>query len=133
MDTRPSNRQSSIMVNILTEAVYRMRHTEARSEARYPGRAGFIEIEDRPLPLDDLSANGLGFQAEDPSVFETGQEINGFLVLQQVEEQYEIPVKLTVRRVVDGRIGCSMVFLFPNHIDTIKGFISKLEQSQPKE
>ncbi|MDF1750048.1 MAG: PilZ domain-containing protein [Alphaproteobacteria bacterium] len=108
-----------------------MRYTEARSEARYPFRAGFIEIEDRPLPLDDLSANGLGFKSENPDAFAVGQEINGFLVLQQVEEQYEIPVKLTVRRVVDQHIGCSMVFLFPNHVDTITGFISKLEKSQP--
>ncbi len=106
-----------------------MRHTEARSEPRYPFRAGFIEIDDRPLPLDDLSANGLGFNAEEPGKFETDQEINGFLVLQQVEEQYEMPVKLTVRRIEGARIGCSMTCVFPDHVETIQGFVSKLGQS----
>lgn len=104
-----------------------MRFTEARAEPRYPFSAGFIEIEDRPLALDDLSVSGLGFHAEHPEIFEPGQGIDGFLVLQDAEEQYEMPVHLVVRRIEGTRIGCSMSCKIPHHGETVREFVSKLD------
>ena len=103
-----------------------MRFTEARSEPRYPFKAGFIEINDRPLPLEDLSANGLGFRSEDVDALSQGQTIDGFLVLQDTEEQYEMPVTLTVRRIEGDRVGCSMACVFPQHVETVTEFVTKL-------
>ena len=105
-----------------------MRFTEERSEPRYAFSAGFIEIDDQPLPLDDLSANGLGFFAKDDDSFEVGQVIDGFLVMQAVDDQYEMPVKLTVRRIVEKRIGCSMTCPIPHHAETINEFIATLSE-----
>ena len=104
-----------------------MQFTEARSEPRYPFRAGFIEIDDRPHELDDLSVGGLGFHTEEPENFSIDQAIDGFLVLQHVEEQYEMPVHLVVRRIANGRIGCSMSCKIPYHADTIRAFVDKLD------
>ncbi|MEQ8440843.1 MAG: PilZ domain-containing protein [Alphaproteobacteria bacterium] len=101
--------------------------TTQRAEPRYPLRAGFIEIENRPLPLADLSTRGLGFRAEDPDWFRVGGEFDGFLVLQLVEEQYEMPVQLTVRRIEDGHIGCSMTCVIPHHGETITEFLAKMK------
>ncbi|MBO6836790.1 MAG: PilZ domain-containing protein [Alphaproteobacteria bacterium] len=103
-----------------------MRFTEARAEPRYPFSAGFIEIDDRPLALDDLSVNGLGFHAERPDSFTVGLPIDGFLVLQDSEEQYEMPVHLVVRRIEGTRIGCSMSCKIPHHVSTVREFVSKL-------
>lgn len=104
-----------------------MQYTEQRFEPRYPIKAGFLEIDDRPHELDDLSTSGLGFLSDDPSAFERGQEIRGFLVLQDVEEQYEMPVTLTVRRIGDARVGCSMSCVIPYHGEVITSFIGKLD------
>lgn len=107
-----------------------MKYTEARSEPRYPFRAGFIEIDDRPLALDDLSVSGLGFHTDEPENFSIEQSIDGFLVLQHVEEQYEMPVHLVVRRVENGRIGCSMSCRIPYHGETIRAFVNKLDPTE---
>lgn len=106
-----------------------MQYTEARSEPRYPIRAGFVEIDDQPLPLADLSTRGLGFRTDDPSAFTAGQVIDGFLVLQSVEEQSEMPVQLTVRRVEGDRVGCSMTCLIPHHGENITEFLAKLKEN----
>lgn len=103
-----------------------MQYTEQRFEPRYPIKAGFLEINDRPHELDDLSTAGLGFLADDPSVFQKDQEIRAFLVLQDVEEQYEMPVTLIVRRVGEARVGCSMTCVIPYHGEVITSFIGKL-------
>lgn len=103
-----------------------MQFTEARSEVRYPFQAGFIEIDGDTLPLDDLSASGLGFHAEHPENFAIGQDIKGFLVLQQIEEQYEMPVNLNVRRIEGSRIGCSMACVIPYHTENVTRFLAKL-------
>ena len=107
-----------------------MRFTEERSEPRYAFSAGFIEINDQPLPLDDLSANGLGFHTNDDFPHGVGDEIDGFLVLQAVDDQYEMPVKLTVRRIIDGRIGCSMTCPIPYHGEMINEFIGTLDKAE---
>lgn len=107
-----------------------MRFTEERKEPRYAFSAGFIEINDQPLPLDDLSANGLGFHSESEVTFQVGDVIEGFLVLQSVDDQFEMPVKLTVRRIVDKRIGCSMTCPIPHHAETINEFIGTLDDKE---
>jgi hypothetical protein len=106
--------------------------TEARSEPRYPIKAGFVEIADRAYPLHDLSTRGLGFRMESLQAaagFTVGGEIDGFLVLQMFEEQYEMPVRLTVRRVEEDRVGCSMVCPIPHHAATIEEFLASLNGS----
>jgi hypothetical protein len=104
-----------------------MQYTEQRSEPRYPIKAGFIEIDDRPHELDDLSTTGLGFLSDHTEDFTRGQEIRGFLVLQDVEEQYEMPVTLIVRRVTEARVGCSMSCVIPYQGEVITSFIGKLD------
>ena len=104
--------------------------TANRSEPRYALQAGFIEINDRPLPLADLSTRGLGFKAEDPSWFKIDGEFHGFLVMQLVEEQYEMPVQLTVRRIHGDHIGCSMTCKIPHHGETITEFLAKMQGSE---
>lgn len=108
--------------------------TEARSEPRYPIKAGFVEIGTRAHPLHDLSTRGLGFRMDSPAEaaadFAVGSDVEGFLVLQMFEEQYEMPVWLTVRRVDGDRVGCSMVCPIPHHAATIEEFLASLGGSE---
>lgn len=101
-----------------------MKLYEKRSEPRFPIKAGFVEIDDVPYELDDLSENGLGVISNNPHRFSVDSVLEAFLVLQEADEMYEMPVSLTVRRVAGTHIGCRMNYRFPNHRDTVRQFIN---------
>lgn len=101
-----------------------MRYTEERSEPRYAFSAGFVEINDQTMSLDDLSAHGLGFFSSGDFACSVGDIIDGFLVLQAVDDQFEMPISLTVRRIEETRVGCSMTCPVPHHGAMIADFIA---------
>jgi hypothetical protein len=98
-------------------------HTERRQKPRYPVSVGFIEIGDRTLKVENVSEEGVGFYTDETMPFPEGEVHQGFLVLQHLNDQFEIPISFMIRRRVDTYVGALITYQDEQHRARVLDFI----------
>lgn len=100
-----------------------MKHIERRRQPRYPVSVGFLEIADRTLKVDNVSEDGVGFYTDAALPLVEGEKHQAFLVLQNLEDQFEIPVGFEVRRRIADYVGAAITYQAPYHRAMVLDFI----------
>ncbi|MCR9221131.1 MAG: hypothetical protein NXI21_12985 [Alphaproteobacteria bacterium] len=100
-----------------------MKFIERREKPRYPVSVGFLELDEHRLKVDNVSEEGVGFFTDSRLPLSEGDSLQGFLVLQHQDDQFEIPIGLEVRRRAEDYVGALVQFRDPQHRETVKDFI----------
>lgn len=107
-----------------------MKFIERRLEPRFPVTAGFLEIGQQTLRVDSISEAGVGFFTTFELDLKGTSKVDGFLVLQHQDDQYEIPIELEIRRISGDYVGAVILYKEDTHREIVSNFIQESSQKE---